>query len=109
MIKTIVVAGAGTMGSGIALVCARGGFQTKLYDVSPETLAKSRSYIHESLEQLVRKGKISKEDGDRILETLSFTGELRDCVADVIIEAIVEKPAAKIALFNQLALINSPA
>ena len=107
MIKTIVVAGAGTMGSGIALVCARGGFKTKLYDVTPETLVKSRSYIIESVEQLVRKGKITKESSDEILETLSFTGEPRDCVADLIIEAIVEKPAAKIALFNQLALLNS--
>lgn len=108
MIKTIVVAGAGTMGSGIALVCARGGFNTKLYDVSPETLVKSRSYIDETLGQLVRKGKISEEDSKRVLETLTFTSEPGDCVADVIIEAIVEKPAAKIALFNQLAVLNSP-
>ena len=96
------------MGSGIALVCARGGFQTKLYDVSPETLVKSRSYINESLGQLVRKGKITTETSDTILERLIFTGEPRDCVADLIIEAIIEKPGAKIALFNELALVNSP-
>ena len=108
MIKTIVVSGAGTMGSGIALVCARGGFQTKLYDVSPETLVKSRSYINESLGQLVRKGKMTTETSDTILERLIFTGEPRDCVADLIIEAIIEKPGAKIALFNELALVNSP-
>ena len=107
MIKTIVVAGAGTMGSGIALVCARAGFKTILYDVNSEILARSRAYINESLGQLVRKGKMMKEASDEILTTFIFTSDPADCVADVIIEAIVEKPAAKIALFNQLAQINS--
>ena len=45
MIRSIAVLGAGTMGHGIAYAAATGGFDTRLFDVSPEALECSRSSI----------------------------------------------------------------
>lgn len=55
---------------------------------------------------MVNKKKITEQESQLVLQHLRFTSELNDCVADIIIEAIIEKPAAKIGLFNQLAEVN---
>jgi len=94
------------MGSGIAQVSAQAGFATILYELNPEVLEKAKAAIAKSLQSLVEKGKLSATEKEKIQGRLQFTGELQSCKADVIIEAIVEKPEIKIALFNQLAEIN---
>jgi len=58
------------------------------------------------LQSLVEKRKITGNAKEETLNNLRFTNNLHDCLGDVIIEAIIEKPEAKIALFNQLAEIN---
>ncbi|MEO6228808.1 MAG: 3-hydroxyacyl-CoA dehydrogenase NAD-binding domain-containing protein [Ferruginibacter sp.] len=108
MIKTIGVAGAGTMGSGIAFVCARHGFKTLLFDVNKTALEKAKSNIQSNINYLVSKQKISSEDGENIFDRINFTDSIKDCIADLFIEAIVEKIDAKVSLFNQLASVNSP-
>lgn len=108
MIQTICICGAGTMGSGIAQVAAMGGYHTLLYDVDAAMVQKGRAAIEKSLQSLVEKNKIRPEDQQAILGRLSFVNKLSDCVADLIIEAIVEKPEAKLDLFHRLAAINSP-
>lgn len=108
MINTICVAGAGTMGSGIALLCAQHGFATILFDVNQDTLAKSMASITASLAALVLKEKVTAAEREKIQERLQFTADINACVADLVIEAIIEKPDAKIALFKDLASINSP-
>ena len=105
-IRTVAVCGAGTMGSGIAQLCAQSGFQTTLYDVADTMLQKSRTEIERNLEVLANKGRIRKDQKDRTLELLTFTSNISECVADLIIEAIVEKEAVKLSLFNQLEKIN---
>lgn len=105
-INTIVVCGAGTMGSGIAQAAAQSGFYTLLYDVNEEVLEKARSSIQKNLEMITGKGKISVDEKNKILQRLSFTDDIQNCLGDVIIEAIIEKTEIKIALFNQLAEIN---
>ncbi|MES2648208.1 MAG: 3-hydroxyacyl-CoA dehydrogenase NAD-binding domain-containing protein [Bacteroidota bacterium] len=107
MIKTICVCGAGTMGSGIAQVAARAGFTTIQFDVNSTILQKSRQAIQESLQYLCEKQKISSEEKAGTLERIHFTSDYSDCIADLVIEAIIEEPAAKTALFNQLAGINT--
>lgn len=106
MISTICVIGAGTMGSGIAQTAAQQGFYTLLFDINSEVLDKARSAIQKSLSFLVDKGKITAEEKQQIFDRIRFITDTNDCIADIIIEAIVEKVEAKVAIFNQLAEIN---
>jgi len=107
MIQTICICGAGTMGSGIAQVAATSGFSTLLYDLNGEVLLKGRDAIEKNLQSLVEKNKIRPEDRQAALERLRFIQDPGNCIADLIIEAIIEKPEAKLELFNQLAAGNS--
>ena len=106
-IKIICVCGAGTMGSGIAQVSAQAGYQTIQFDVNEAMLVKSKSQIEKSLDYLVGKTKITSEEKKEIFQRIKFTANINDCIANVIIEAIVEKKEIKVDLFNQLAAINS--
>jgi 3-hydroxybutyryl-CoA dehydrogenase len=105
-INTICVCGAGTMGSGIAQVCATAGFHTILYELNEVVLENAKNKLNSDLEALVSKQKISSEKRDAILSNIFFTNDLQHCIADVVIEAIIERTDIKIALFNQLAEIN---
>lgn len=107
MIQTIGVCGAGTMGSGIAQLAAMGGFRTLLYDVDAAMVEKGRAAIEKNLQALTEKKKLRPEEQQAILGRLSWTSRIEDCVADCIIEAIIEQPAPKTALFRRLAEINS--
>ncbi len=95
------------MGSGIAQVAAMGGFRTLLYDVDPAMVQKGRTGIEKSLHTLTEKKKLTPEEKTAILERLSFSSTDADCIADLVIEAIVEKPEAKQALFLRLAELNT--
>lgn len=106
-IETICICGAGTMGSGIAQVAAQSGFQTIQFDLNAAMLEKSKKSIVSNLTRLVEKGKITEAEQQSILNRIHFTAEIEDCVADLVIEAIVERKEIKIELFNQLARINS--
>jgi len=106
-IDTICICGAGTMGSGIAQVAATAGFKTILYELNENVLANASTNIKKSLSILAEKGKISAEQKESIYQRIKFTGNINDCIAGLFIEAIIEKPEAKIVLFNQLAAINS--
>ncbi|MEO5501853.1 MAG: 3-hydroxyacyl-CoA dehydrogenase NAD-binding domain-containing protein [Ginsengibacter sp.] len=106
--KVLVVCGAGTMGSGIAQVGAQNLFSVVLFDINDQFLEKAKKQIEKNLQYLVGKNKITEKDKIEMLSKIHFTSSLNDCVGDVIIEAIVEKIAAKISLFNDLAAINNP-
>src|SRR4051794_14898295 len=99
----IGVVGIGTMGSGIAHVAATSGFDTVVYDASPEGIARGTGAINASLERLVvsyektagERG-ISREDRDAAGARLKITGELTELLGcDIVIEAIVEKYEVK--------------
>ena len=108
MIKTICVAGAGTMGSGIALGTAKAGYQVRLFDTQSAALDRASVMIRQNAESLAEKGKISQDDKQRIIDTVIITADINSCRADLVIEAIIEKTEAKIDLFGQLAGINGP-
>lgn len=97
------------MGAGIAQVAATGGYHTILFDLQQTVLDKAWQMISKQLETAVTKGKITAIEQTAILSRIQFTNKVEDCKASLIIEAIVEKIAAKTGLFNQLAAINSPA
>jgi 3-hydroxybutyryl-CoA dehydrogenase len=102
----ICICGAGTMGSGIAQAAAASGFYVILYELNDAVLEKAKASIEKNLRSLVEKRKITGNAKEETLNNLHFTNNLHDCLGNVIIEAIIEKPEAKIALFNQLAEIN---
>ncbi|WP_212000990.1 3-hydroxyacyl-CoA dehydrogenase family protein [Chitinophaga sp. HK235] len=106
MIHSIAVCGAGTMGAGIAQVAASSGFKTILFDIRQPGLDKARAQITKSLATAVEKGRLAAAEQEQILERITFTSDISLCVADVIIEAIIEQLAAKTDLFTQLAAIN---
>lgn len=105
-INTICVCGAGTMGSSIAQATAQAGFYTLLYELNPGVIEKAKNSIERNLQSLVEKGKKTAEEKGKILQRIHFTDDVQTCLADVFIEAIIENPEIKIALFNQLAEIN---
>lgn len=105
-INSICVIGAGTMGSGIALASAQSGFYTLLFDINKDVLETAKTSIQKNLQFLVDKQKISAAEKETVFSRLQFITDTNDCLADVIIEAIVEKVEAKVAIFNQLAEVN---
>ena len=107
-ISAICVCGAGTMGSGIAQLAAQAGYRTIQYDVNETMLAKSKAGIAASLQRLAEKNKITANERETILNRVTFTSDLKECRADIIIEAVVENKNVKAELFTALALLNSP-
>lgn len=108
MINTICIIGAGTMGSGIAQVAAQSGFTTLLFDINGDVLDKATTSIKKNLQSLVDKQKISEAESSNIFKRLQFINDINHCVADIFIEAIIEKVEAKVGIFNQLSALNDP-
>lgn len=106
MIQTVCVCGAGTMGSGIAQLAAQSGIHTILYELDDTVLENARTGIEKILQMLADKKKITTEEKEKAFQRIQFTSDIHQCLGDVFIEAIVEKPDIKIALFNQLAELN---
>ena len=101
--KRIGVAGCGLMGSGIAEVIARAGLQTLVYEPDDDSLAVGRQRVEKSLSRAVDSGKITDEDREAGLGSLTFVSGLEplgEC--DLVIEAIVEDEQAKLSLFSRL-------
>ncbi|HEV2832441.1 MAG TPA: 3-hydroxyacyl-CoA dehydrogenase NAD-binding domain-containing protein [Hanamia sp.] len=107
MTITICVCGAGTMGSGIAQVSAKSGFNVILFDVNENVLAYSQSVIQKNFQYLVDKNKITSTEKEEIFNRIQFTKDIKNVTGFIIIEAIVEKEEAKISLFNDLAKYNN--
>lgn len=101
MIPTILVIGAGAMGSQIGLVCALAGCTTVVYDVDPSRFGDTTRDLHSRLDRRVSKGSLSAPDRDAALKRLSFTTALDSgaASADFVIEAATEKLDIKRDLF----------
>ncbi len=103
-IRRVGVVGAGTMGHGIAHVCALAGFETRVIDARADALDAAMEKVRRNLEGGVQRGKLSQEQADDAVKRLSTTRRLEDAVegADLVIEAIVEDLEVKRELFRQL-------
>lgn len=103
MSKSLMVVGAGLMGSGIAQVAASGGWDVTLRDVSDAALGRALSGIEKSLTKFADKGTISYDDRDAALARVSTTTDL-DAAADVdlVVEAVFEKLEIKHEVFAAL-------
>jgi 3-hydroxybutyryl-CoA dehydrogenase len=108
-IRRVGVLGAGLMGSGIAEVCAKSGYDTRVREVTEDLAAKGMRRLEGSLARAVEKKKLSAEDRDAAMGRLHATTrleELADC--DLIIEAIVENLDAKKEIFRALDVSCGP-
>ena len=102
-IKTVGVVGCGQMGSGIAEVSARAGYNVIAREVNEEFLNKGLKAIQSSLDRGVQRGKITQEERDATLGRVKGTTRLEDLAAcDFIIEAIIENMPDKRATFSAL-------
>ena len=108
MIKKICVAGAGTMGSGIALTAAQNNFDTVLFDTNEKGIEKAKSIITGNLDFLLGKQKITEAQKENIFTKILFTTDINKCLGDIVIEAIIENPEIKRTLYSNLAELNSP-
>lgn len=104
LFNKIVIIGAGTMGRGIAQVCAMAGYTTILNDISEDTLKKAHQQIVRNLSKGVEKGKVSMEVQERALAGLSLSQDLVGSIADadMVIEAVPEIMELKKSLLNTI-------
>ena len=105
-IQTIAITGAGTMGAGIALVCAQANRQVILFDLQESVLDKAKINNQKILQKQVDAGKLGVEQMHSILDQIVYTTDVNQVKAELIIEAIVEKLPIKQGLFKQLMEIN---
>lgn len=106
-IKTVGVVGAGTMGSGIAQVCAMAGYSTLVFDVNADLLQKALKDIEQNLSVGVEKGKITQDQKQATLASVSIAKSLSDLKVDLIVEAVVERLDIKQQIFSELEKINT--
>lgn len=108
-IKHIAVVGAGTMGSGIAQVCATSGYQVTLIDILPAQLERALISIARSVEKLHSKGRLSDEQRQAAEQNIVTAGELSAAAgADLVIEAVVEDLGVKQRTFAELDELTRP-
>ena len=105
-IKNVGIAGAGTMGAGIALVCAQANFKVILFDINQTVLDSAQKSNLSILNKMLESSRIDQSVYNSTLENISYSNEISDLKSDLIIEAIIEKPEIKISLFQQLIDLN---
>ncbi|RTE94886.1 MULTISPECIES: 3-hydroxybutyryl-CoA dehydrogenase [Bradyrhizobium] len=109
MIQTVGIIGAGTMGNGIAQICAAAGLSVVMVDISDAAVNRGLSTVGGSLERLVKKEKMSAADRDATLKRITGTtdrAKLSDC--DLVIEAATENEELKVKILKDLCAALSP-
>ncbi len=103
-IGQVTVIGAGTMGAGIAQVCAQAGWTTHLYDAFPQGLEKGMATIDAFWDKGIARGKTTQEQKMEWSAKLSLFSDLESAVknADMVIEAVPEIPSLKHQIFSDL-------
>lgn len=102
--KTVLIAGAGTMGRGIAELMALSGFEVQLWDHSPKQLGKASAAIEKSLRKQSGIGRITQVRLDDTLERLRLISDLRivSPKTTLVIEAVVEDRDVKKQVFRAI-------
>ena len=101
--STVVVVGAGLMGSGIAQVSAVAGHDVVMRDVAEDALDRATEAIEKSLARFAEKGAISQADAEKSLARISTTTDLDvAATADIVVEAVIENVELKAEIFAEL-------
>jgi 3-hydroxybutyryl-CoA dehydrogenase len=109
MIESIGIIGAGTMGNGIAQVCAAAGLTVTMSDISDAAVARGMSTVSGSLERLLNKQKMTEKDREAALARITPTtdnGKLGSC--DLVIEAATEREDLKVKILKDVCAILRP-
>ena len=103
-VRKVAVIGAGTMGSGIAQVCAQTGWETRLYDAFSDSLDRGFSTINEFWKKGISRGKNSEDEVKSWSKNLHRLENLEDALegVDLVIEAVPEKIDLKRSIFAQI-------
>jgi 3-hydroxybutyryl-CoA dehydrogenase len=101
-VRHIAVIGAGTMGNGIAQVCATRGYEVTMIDVNAEAIERAKGSIASSVEKLVGKGKLTAEARDNASRIKTATSLEAAASAEMIIEAATENKPIKLRIFADL-------
>ena len=103
-INTVAVLGAGTMGHGIAQVCAAAGCTVRLYDINDEAVGAGLSRIQGNLNKGIDRGKVTEGERDGVMALLSTTTSITEAVkgADLVVEAAPESMELKAKIFAEV-------
>ncbi len=102
--ENVAIIGAGTMGHGIAQVCAMAGMEVRLFDLGADALERGLDKVHSNLDKGVDRGKVTEEMRDQTLMRLAGSTDLQTTVdgADLVIEAVPEVLDLKRKLFSEI-------
>jgi 3-hydroxybutyryl-CoA dehydrogenase len=107
--RSIAVIGAGTMGSGIALVAAKSGLDVWQLDVSAEQLERAKGYHRKTLDRDVEKGRATREDADKAIARVRYGASIRDGAGcDFAVEAATENIEIKRKIFAEMLAALGP-
>ncbi|MDA3129399.1 3-hydroxybutyryl-CoA dehydrogenase [Aliibacillus thermotolerans] len=102
-IQTVMVVGAGQMGSGIAQVHTQAGYNVYLHDIDDERTGKGLKSIEKNLKRQEEKGRMTKEEVEEVLARITLSTDIENAKhADLVVEAAVENMEVKKSLFQQL-------
>ncbi|MEM7255291.1 MAG: 3-hydroxybutyryl-CoA dehydrogenase [Pseudomonadota bacterium] len=108
-IRSVGIIGAGTMGSGIAQVCAGSGLNVIIQDIDAHALERSVATISKSLDRFVRREELSEAEKAAVLERIeTHTAPNALSRSDIIIEAATESEGLKISLLENIAKLAKP-
>jgi len=109
-VKTAVVIGSGTMGTGIAMTCANVGISVTLVDVGEEQLTRAKGIMAGNYASTVKKGRLSQDEMDARLGRIAYSTSLDTAAKDVdlVIEAVFEEMDIKQDVFRRLDTICKP-
>jgi 3-hydroxyacyl-CoA dehydrogenase/enoyl-CoA hydratase/3-hydroxybutyryl-CoA epimerase len=99
----VAVIGAGMMGAGIAYVCARGGMDVVLKDVSLDAAKRGKDYSANLFDKAVSRGKVTREKADETLARIHPTDRVEDLAGcDLVVEAVFEDTSLKHKVFAEI-------
>ncbi len=108
-IKKIAVIGAGTMGHGIAQTYAAAGYNTVVIDSFEQALITANKLVSKNIKTLLNAGYISEEEALNTEKNLKYSNDIMDARdADLVVEAVPEKPEIKVDVFSKLSEICAP-
>jgi len=109
-VNKIAVIGAGLMGTGISYVSRASGYEVIMTDLDEDAIQRGLSRFNGYVESGIKRGKLSPEDGEKLVSKLTTTTNLSEAVSDVdlVIEAVFENMDVKKKLFKEMDGVAKP-